>query len=127
MTENEVSGATVDVAFRVHSALGPGLLESAYERVLAYELTKRGMHVAAQVAIPVVYDGIEFEHAFIADMIVNECVIVELKSVEKVAAAHKKQVITYLKLTGIRLGLLINFGELLIRDGITRLVNGLPT
>src|ERR1051326_8387908 len=111
MRENEVATSIVDAAFRVHSTLGPGLLESAYERVLAYELRKRGHSVATQVDLPVIYDGAEFENAFIADIIVDNCVIVELKSVEKVAAVHKKQVTTYLKIRGMRLGLLINFGE----------------
>ncbi|HLJ55512.1 MAG TPA: GxxExxY protein [Chthonomonadaceae bacterium] len=125
MSENEVAREIVDAPFHVHCALGPGLLESAYERILAYQLRKRGLRIAAQVRIPVVYDGVEFERGFVADLIVNERVIVELKSVEKMATVHKKQLMTYLKLTIMRLGLLINFGELLIRDGITRIVNGL--
>ena len=92
---------------------------------LSYELQKRGLCVATQVIIPVVYDGKTFDNGFVADMIVNDCVIIELKSVEKVVPVHKKQVLTYLRLTDLKLGLLINFGEILIRDGITRLVNGL--
>ena len=125
MTENEVAAEIVDAAYHIHVALGPGLLESLYERVLAYELQKRGMKVVTQVVVPAIYDGIEFERGFIADLIVNDCVIVELKSVDKIASVHKKQLLTYLKLADKRLGLLINFGELLIRDGITRVVNSL--
>jgi GxxExxY protein len=124
MTENEVAKIIVNASFQIHSTLGPGLLESVYEQVLTYELQKRGLAVARQVAVPVVYDGLQFEQGFCADLIVEGCVIVELKSVERIAAVHKKQLITYLRLTGLRLGLLINFGDALIRDGITRLING---
>ena len=125
MRENEIATKIVDAAFHIHTELGPGLLESVYERILSYELQKRGLCVATQVIIPVVYDGKTFDNGFVADVIVNDCVIIELKSVEKVVPVHKKQVLTYLRLTDLKLGLLINFGEILIRDGITRLVNGL--
>ena len=125
MRENDIAAIIVDAAFHIHMELGPGLLESVYERILTYELQKRGLGVATQVIIPVVYDGITFDNGFVADMIVNDSVIIELKSVEKVISVHKKQVLTYLRVTDLKLGLLINFGEVLIRDGITRLVNGL--
>jgi GxxExxY protein len=101
------------------------LFESVYETVLEYELKKRGLTVARQIGIPVIYDDIQFDEGFRADLIVEQKVIVELKSVERIAPIHHKQVLTYLKLANLRLGLLINFGSLLIKDGITRLVNGL--
>ena len=104
--------------------MGPGLLESVYERALAYELQKRGLVVECQVVVPISYDGLEFEQGFIADIVVEGCVILELKSVEKVLAVHKKQLLTYLRLTETRPGLLINFGEAYIRDGISRVING---
>lgn len=110
---------------KVHTALGPGLLESVYEGVLGYELVKKGLAVARQVPIPVIYQGITFDEGFRADLIVARKVVVELKSVEKVAPVHKKQLLTYLGLTDKRLGLLINFNEALIKDGITRIVNRL--
>lgn len=125
MTENAVAKQIVDVAFRVHRALGPGLLESVYEAVLAGELEKRGLSVARQQAIPVVYEGTRFETGFRADLVVQDNVIVEIKSTAEVAPLHKKQLLTYLRLSGKRLGLLINFDVALIRDGITRIVNGL--
>ena len=102
------------------------MLESVYETVLAFELRKRGLQVACEVAIPVIYEGIEMEVGFRADLVVEDKVIVEIKSVEEVHPVHKKQVLTYLRLSGKRLGLLINFGAPLIKDGITRLVNHLP-
>jgi GxxExxY protein len=125
MTENEVATIVVDCCYRIHTRLGPGLLESVYDRILEYELKKRGLSVARQVPIPVVYDGLEFEEGFRADLIVNGLVILELKSVEQTAPVHRKQLITYLKLTGLKLGLLINFGAPSIKEGITRLVNKL--
>jgi GxxExxY protein len=125
LSENDVSGAVIDSAIRIHQALGPGLLESAYERVLAYELRKRGFHVETQVAVPLRYEDVLIEEGFRADIIVNGTVLVELKSVEKLSPVHKKQVLTYLKLTGIRLGLLINFGEALLKDGVVRIANGM--
>ena len=125
MTENEIAKIIVDVAYHVHRRLGPGLLESVYETVLAYELKKRGLKVERQVPVAIVYDEIKFEEGFRADLIVENKVIVELKSVESVVPVHKKQLLTYLRLADKRLGLLINFGSELIRDGISRVVNGL--
>lgn len=125
MHENEVARVVVDAAYQVHVRLGPGLLESVYELVLAHELRKRGMEVRTQVPIGIRYDDLVLDAAFRADMIVQQQVIVELKSVESMLPVHKKQVITYLRLSGLRLGLLINFGAPLIKNGIVRLVNGL--
>ena len=125
MTENEVSKSIVDVAYRVHSALGPGLLESVYEAILAFELTERGLQVARQRPVPVVYNGTIFGIGFVADLIVEDKVIVEIKSVTEVLAVHRKQLMTYLRLANKRLGLLINFNVVLVKDGITRLANGL--
>ncbi|MEI7534580.1 MAG: GxxExxY protein [Verrucomicrobiae bacterium] len=125
MTENDVAKQVVDAAFKIHTTLGPGLLESVYEAVLAHELKQRGLQVARQQAIPVVYESVHLEEGFRADLIVEGKVIVELKSVEVISPVHKKQVLTYLRLTNLKLGLLINFGEALIKDGITRVVNGL--
>jgi GxxExxY protein len=116
----------VDCCYKIHVTTGPGLFESVYEAVLKHELEKRGLVVRTQVEVRLVYDGLDFGIAFIADMIVNGLVILELKSLEKVAAIHHKQLLTYLKLTGLKLGLLINFGDKRIKDGITRLANGLP-
>ena len=127
MTENEIATQVVDAAYQIHKRLGPGLLESVYEVVLAHELRKRGLKTVRQVAVPIVYDDLEFEEGFRADVIVEDKVIVELKSVESVAKVHKKQLLTYLRLADKRLGLLVNFGEELIRDGISRVVNGLRT
>jgi len=126
MTENEIARIIVDAAYHVHASLGPGLLESVYEVVLARELEKRGLRVARQVPVRVVYDNMVFDEGFRADPVVEDSVIVELKSVEAVAPVHKKQLLTYLRLTGKRLGLLINFGAMLIKDGVTRVVNRLP-
>ena len=126
MNENMIAKEIVDAAYKVHKSLGPGLLESVYETILAHELEKRGFNVKRQVPVPIVYEGISFNEGFRADLIVEDKVIVELKSVENVAPVHKKQLLTYLRLTGLRLGLLINFGAPLIRNGTTRIVNGLP-
>ena len=125
MNENEIARQIVDAALRVHTTLGPGLLESVYQAALAYELEKRGLRVLQQQAIPVVYDSIRIDTGFYADLIVEDKVIVELKSVEIVAPVHKKQLLTHLKLADKRLGLLINFNVVLIKAGITRIVNGL--
>lgn len=126
MTENEVAKQIVDAAYRVHTSLGPGLLESAYEAVLAHELEKRGLRTARQQAIPIVYQGTRIEMGFRADLIVEDSVIVEIKSVEAIAPVHKKQLLTHLRLADKRLGLLINFNVALIKDGITRIANGMP-
>ena len=126
MTENEISKIIVDVAFKIHTSLGPGLLESVYEAVMALDLQKRGLHVARQVPIPIAYNGLTLDEGFRADLIVEDLVIVELKSVEEIHPVHPKQLLTYLKLSNKRLGLLINFKVPLIKHGITRIVNGLP-
>ena len=125
MTENDIAKIIVDVAFYIHKKLGPGLLESVYEIILAHELKRRGLNVDRQVPVPVVYDNIKLDEGFRADLIVEDKVIVELKSVEKVIPVHKKQLLTYVRLADKRLGLLINFGSELMRDGISRVVNGL--
>lgn len=122
---NIISGQIVDAAMQVHTRLGPGLLESIYERILAYELEKRGLKVARQVPIPFQYDDLRFDEGFRADLIVDDAVLVELKSVETLAPVHGKQVLTYLKLTNLGLGLLINFGAPLLKDGIKRIANNL--
>ena len=125
MTENEIGTVIVDVAIAVHRELGPGLLESVYEVVLAHELEQRGLSVKRQMPLPVHYKNMTFDEAFRADIVGDEKVIVELKSVERLSEAHKKQVQTYLRLKGCKLGFLLNFGEALMKRGITRVVNGL--
>ena len=125
MTENEISKEVVDATIHVHRTLGPGLLESVYEMVLEHELTKRGLRVERQVKISIEYDGLQFDEGFRADMIVNGKVVLELKSVETLTSTHRKQIQTYLRLTGLKLGLLLNFGAALMKDGIVRAVNGL--
>jgi GxxExxY protein len=125
MTENAIAKEIVDAAYRIHTTLGPGLLESVYDTVLAYELGRRGLRTVRQQAIPVVYDGIRIDTGFRADLVVEDKVIVEIKSVELLTPVHKKQLLTYLRLADKRLGLLINFHVALIKDGITRIVNGL--
>ena len=125
MHENEISGIIVDAAFKIHTTLGPGLLESVYEAVLAYELRKRGLEVDAQQSVPIRYDDVYFDEGFRLDLLVEDKVIVEIKSIEEVAPIHKKQLLTYLRLKDKRLGLLINFNTELIKQGITRTANGL--
>ncbi|MDH3445064.1 MAG: GxxExxY protein [Deltaproteobacteria bacterium] len=125
MTENEISKVIVDSALTVHRELGPGLLETVYEVTLTHELKQRGLNVQRQVPVTIKYRGIVFDEAFRADIIVDGKVILELKSVERVSEAHKKQIQTYLKLKGCKLGFLLNFGEALMKRGITRVVNGL--
>jgi GxxExxY protein len=125
MTENELGTIIVESAIAVHRELGPGLLETVYEVALTYELRERGLTVERQVPIPIKYRGIKFDEGFRADILVEDRVIVELKSVEKVTPAHKKQIQTYLRLAERKLGYLLNFGEALMKDGITRAVNGL--
>jgi len=124
MENNQISGEIVDAAMKVHSALGPGLLESAYEACLAYELRKRGITVEQQVALPVLYDGVTLDLGYRIDLLVEDEVIVELKSVAKVLAIYEAQLLSYLRLSGRRLGLLLNFNVLHMRDGIKRMVNG---
>lgn len=125
MTENDIGTIVVETAIAIHRELGPGLLETVYEVILDHELRRQGLTVVRQLPIPIEYKGIRFDDGFRADIFINGKVIVELKSVERVTAAHKKQVQTYLKLTGCKLGYLLNFGEALMKDGITRCVNGL--
>lgn len=125
MTENEIASEIVDACFHIHKRLGPGLFESVYEEVMAYELDKRGLFVRRQAPIPVVYDDVKLELGFKADLIVQDLVIVEIKSVESIASVHHKQLLTYLKLADMKLGLLINFNNTVIKDGIKRIVNGL--
>jgi GxxExxY protein len=125
MMENEIGTIIVETAIAVHRELGPGLLESVYSLIMEYELKQRGLDVKSEVAIPIIYKNIELDEGFRADLIVEGKVIVELKSVEHVTAAHRKQVQTYLRLTGCKLGYLLNFGEELMKMGITRCVNGL--
>ncbi len=124
-TENEIAYEIVDAAFHIHKTLGPGLLETVYEVVLARELEKRGLTVIRQKPVPIVFGDLKFDEAFRADLIGEDKVIVELKSVEQITPVHKKQLLTYLRLADKRLGLLINFGTAVIKDGISRIVNGL--
>lgn len=123
--EERVGRAVVDAAVQVHRELGPGLLESVYEAVLAHELSERGLRVERQVPVAFEWRGMRFNEGFRADIIVDGCVLLELKSVERLHNAHRKQVLTYLHLTGMRLGYLVNFGEALIRNGIPRTVHQL--
>ncbi len=124
MTENEIGRIVVNAAVQLHQALGPGLLESVYEVTLARRLERNGLIVERQVRVPIEFEGEKFDEGFRADLIVEGKVILELKSVEKINPAHKKQLLTYLKLTGLKLGFLLNFGEELMKQGITRIING---
>ncbi len=125
MNENELSAIIVDCCYRIHRKLGPGLLESVYEEVLCYELLQMGLSFSRQTGIPVYYNELMLELGFRADIIVEGKVIIEIKSIENLAPVHKKQLLTYLKLTGTKLGLLVNFNEALIKNGILRIVNNL--
>lgn len=125
MTENELSRIIVDTCLKIHIKLGPGLLESVYEEILFFELTKLGLKIERQKAIPLIWESIKMDIGFRTDLIVENKVIIELKSVEKIASVHPKQLLTYLKITNLKLGLLINFNERLIKNGITRIVNNL--
>lgn len=125
MTENELSKIIVNTAYQIHYELGPGLLESVYEEIMFYELCEQGLKVERQKEIPVIWDDLKMNVGFRADLIVENKVIIELKSVEAIALVHPKQLLTYLKLTNLKLGLLINFNEPLIKKGITRIVNNL--
>jgi GxxExxY protein len=126
MTENELARIAVDVAYKIHTRLGPGLLESVYEAIMLYELRKRGLSADKQVGVPVVWEEVKLDIGFRADIIVEGKLILELKSCEAVEPVHKKQLLTYLRLTNCHLGLLINFNVPLIKDGISRVVNNLP-
>ncbi|HDZ01952.1 MAG TPA: GxxExxY protein [Nitrospirae bacterium] len=125
MNENELSKIIVDKCLKIHKKLGPGLLESVYEEVLSYELQKSGIRCRRQVGISLVYEDIRMDLGFRADLLLEDKVIVELKSVENIMPVHKKQLLTYLKVTGKKLGLLVNFNVELIKNGITRIVNNL--
>jgi GxxExxY protein len=124
MHENKIAKTILDAAFIVHTKLGPGLLESVYEVVLAHEIRKAGLQVERQRPMPISYDGIRFEEGYRADLLVESKVIVELKSVTALSAAHGKQVLTQLRLSELKLGLLINFGEAHLKNGIKRIING---
>jgi len=126
MNENEIGTIIIDTSLKIHKELGPGLLESVYEVILAYELEKKGLIVQRQVPINIIYEGIQFDEAFRADLLVNDMVLVELKSIELINNAHRKQLQTYLKLSGKKLGYLLNFGAPLMKEGIVRAVNDLP-
>ena len=123
MELDEISGAIVDASVRIHRRFGPGLLESLYEAILTCDLRRRGLRVERQRLITFSYDGVDVEHAFRADLLVDGSVIVEVKSVEHVAPVHSKQLLTYLRLTNLRVGLLLNFGAEVMKDGIDRVVN----
>ena len=123
MEINHITGSIVDSCIKIHKKLGPGLFESVYEEVLYYELLKRNFHVERQVPVPVYYDQLKMGIGFRSDLIVEKQVIVEIKSIEAISPIHKKQVLTYLRLTNLRIGLLINFNEELLKKGITRLFN----
>lgn len=125
MIENEITGVIVNVAYKVHTTLGPGLLESVYETVMDVELRRRKLQVRRQVVIPITYEGVVLEEGFRADLIVEDKVIVELKSVENLNPVHHKQLLTYLRLADKKVGLIINFNVKLIKDGISRVVNNL--
>ena len=122
---NQLSGQIIDAAMKVHSALGPGLLESAHEACLAHELRKRGFNVESQLPLPLCYDGVKIDVGYRADLFVEGAVIVELKSVDRIAPIHEAQLLSYLRLSGCQLGLLINFNVLHSKDGIKRMANGL--
>jgi len=125
MKENEISGIIVDTAIYLHKKLGPGLLENVYEVVLAKLLTQKGFNVQRQVSIPIEFEGEHFDEGFRVDLFIDGKVIIELKSVEKINSAHKKQLLTYLKLTNTKLGLILNFGSAIMIEGIERIANDL--
>jgi GxxExxY protein len=126
MTENELARIVVDIAYKIHSRLGPGLLESVYEAIMLHELRRRGLVAEKQVGVPVIWEDLKLDIGFRADIIVEGKLILELKSCEAVEPVHKKQLLTYLRLADCRLGLLINFNVPLIKNGISRVVNNLP-
>ena len=126
MTPNEITGQIVDAAVQLHARLGPGLLETVYEAALAHDLRKRGLSVRRQVPIPIEYDGIKFDEGFRADLLVNNLVLVELKSTEQNHPVYAKQLRTHLVLMNLQVGLVLNFGLSRMKDGIVRIVNGLP-
>jgi GxxExxY protein len=123
---NEISGAVVDAAMKVHTALGPGLLENVYQACLVHELNKRGFRTAAQLPLPVNYEGVSIDLGFRLDILVEGIVVVEIKAVDAITPVHQAQLLTFLKLSGKYLGLLINFNVVHLREGIRRMVNGEP-
>jgi GxxExxY protein len=125
MHENELSGIIIDICFEIHTTLGPGLLESVYEEILCFELTQRGITYERQKACPVIWKGIKMDIGYRPDVVVEKKVVVEIKSVETIARAHPKILLTYIKLTNNKLGLLVNFGAPFLKDGIIRMVNKL--
>ena len=125
MTENKIATRILDACFKIHRKLGPGLFESIYEEILAYEFQAMGLGFKREIGIPVIWNEIKMEQGFRADLIVEDKVIIEIKSIEIIAPVHQKQLLTYLRLTDLRLGLLINFNEALLKDGIQRIVNNL--
>jgi GxxExxY protein len=125
MTENDIGGAIIAAAMRVHSVLGPGLLENAYETCLVYELEKSGVRARSQVLVPIRYEALSIENGYRLDLLVEDLVVVELKALEAVLPVHRAQLLSYLRLGGFKLGYLLNFNVAHMRDGITRLVNGL--
>ncbi|MBI4650274.1 GxxExxY protein [Candidatus Desantisbacteria bacterium] len=124
MTENEIGTIVIETCIHIHKELGPGLLESVYESILFHELNKKGLKTQKQVPVPIIFEEIEFEEGFRADLIIENKVIIELKSIEMINNVHKKQLLTYLKLSHLKLGYLINFNEELLKNGITRIING---
>ncbi|HZL88987.1 MAG TPA: GxxExxY protein [Pirellulaceae bacterium] len=124
MTYNELSETIIGVAIDIHRKLGPGLLESVYQHILVYELRKRGLSVRTEEPVPLIWDKIQFVMAFRADLIVEEMILVEIKSLEELASVHKRQLLTYLRVMDRRLGLLVNFGDEVLKDGIRRVING---
>ena len=125
MTENQIAKIIVDVAYNIHVKLGPGLLESTYETLMCYEFGKRGLRYTQQQVLPLIYEGVVIEEALRTDIIVEDKVIIEIKSVEQLAKVHYRQLLTYLRVADKKLGLLVNFGDKLIKDGIKRIANGL--
>jgi GxxExxY protein len=125
MNENEIGTKILGIAIEIHRQLGPGLLESVYETVLYHKLIQAGFRAQRQVPVSITYEGMTFDEGFRADIIVENKVILELKAIEKIANVHKKQLLTYLKLTDMKLGYLINFNEVILKEGITRIINGI--
>jgi GxxExxY protein len=125
LTENEIATIVVDAALKIHKQLGSGLMESAYQKVMMIKLAKRGLSVESEVPIPVIFEGNQIDSGFRADIVVENKVILELKAIQRNNYVHKQQLLSYLKLSNLKLGLVINFGSQLIKDGINRVVNGL--
>jgi GxxExxY protein len=125
MDINKLSGLIIEAAMKVHSALGPGLLESAYESCLLYELRKKGLKVVSQMVLPIFYDGINIDIGYRVDLMVGDSIILELKAIEKVMPIHEAQLLSYLKLSNKTLGLLINFNVVHLKEGLKRIANGL--